>query len=82
MVSKFAGASELIKKYEAGIIFDPSDADGSISIIRMLNSQRKLLEKFSLNGERMINEEGLDLINTAKRHIKVYEEVIASSGSH
>jgi glycosyltransferase involved in cell wall biosynthesis len=82
MVSKFAGASELIKKYDAGIIFDPSDTDGSISIIRMLNSQRKLLEKFSLNGQRMIAEEGLDLINTAKRHMKVYEEVIASSGCH
>ena len=78
MVSKFAGASEMIEKYEAGVIFNPFDIDKTINVIRMLNSQRELLRKFSLNGRKMMEEEGLDLVSTTKKHIKVYNEILAS----
>ena len=75
MVSKFAGASEMVRKYEAGIIFDPFDIDGAIDAIRLLNSHRELLEKFSLNGEKMMTEEGLDLFSTTKKHIRAYDSI-------
>ena len=74
MVSKYAGASEMIERYDAGLIFDPFDIDGTVKIIRMLNSNRDLLKKFSSNGQRMIIEEGLDLITTAKKHIRIFNE--------
>lgn len=77
MVSKFAGASEMVRKYEAGVIFDPFDMSGAIDVIRLLNSHRDLLEKFSLNGQRMMTEEGLDLLTTTKKHIKIYQEIKA-----
>ncbi|MGC8516266.1 MAG: glycosyltransferase family 4 protein [Thermoplasmata archaeon] len=79
MVSKFAGSAELIKKYDAGIIFDPFDIEGIMNTIRMLNSNSIMLKKLSLNGQRMMAEEGLDLLNTAERHMKLYESVIALS---
>ena len=82
MVSKFAGASEIVGKYEAGVIFDPYDTVGAIDVIKFLNSHRELLEKFSLNGQRMMTEEGLDLLNTTKKHIRVYEETRASIKKH
>jgi glycosyltransferase involved in cell wall biosynthesis len=78
MVSKFAGASEMVGRYEAGIIFDPFGIDDTINIIRLLNSQREILKNFSSNGQKMMAEEGLDLLNTTKRHMRVYEEVIGS----
>jgi glycosyltransferase involved in cell wall biosynthesis len=74
MVSKYAGASEMIERYDAGLIFDPFDIDGTVKIIRMLNSNRDLLKKFSSNGQRMMIEEGLDLITTAKKHIRIFNE--------
>lgn len=74
MVSKYAGASEMIERYDAGLIFDPFDIDGTVKIIKMLNSNRELLKKFSSNGQRMIIEEGLDLITTAKKHIRIFNE--------
>jgi glycosyltransferase involved in cell wall biosynthesis len=80
MVSKFAGASEMVSKYEAGVIFDPFNTDGAIKIIGFLNSHRELLEKFSINGQRMITEEGLDLLSTTKKHIKLYTETSTSVG--
>lgn len=79
MVSKFAGASEMVEKYEAGVIFNPFDIDKTINIIRTMNSHRELLSKFSLNGRRMMEEEGLDLVSTTKKHIKVYNEILASA---
>ena len=78
MVSKFAGASEMVRKYEAGVIFDPFDIDSAIDIIQLLNSHRELLKKFALNGQRMLSEEGLDLLSTTKKHIKVYKEIETS----
>ena len=53
-----------------------------MKIIGMLNSHRELLKKFSLNGERMIIEEGLDLITTAKKHILIFNEVRDSIRNH
>lgn len=82
MVSKYAGISEMVESYKSGLIFDPFDIDGTIKIIGMLNSHRELLKKFSLNGERMIIEEGLDLITTAKKHILIFNEVRHSIRNH
>lgn len=78
MASKFAGASEMVEKYVAGVIFDPFNTDGAVKVIRFLNSHRELLEKFSLNAQRMMTEEGLDLLSTTKKHIKLYEETRAT----
>lgn len=79
LVSKFAGAAELIRRYDAGIVFDPYDMTEAIKIIRMLNLNRDLLTEFSRNGERMMAGEGLDLVSTTERHMKVYEEAYTKS---
>lgn len=71
-VSKFAGISELVKKYEAGIVFDPFDFESFLRDTKAINSDRSLLRKFSENGKKMIEEEGLSLVKSVERTEKIY----------
>lgn len=75
IVSKYAGIAELIQKYNAGIIFNPDDAEDSIQkIIFLINNNSSLVEYLN-NAEDMIKSEGLDLVSSTKKTIEIYEEI-------
>jgi rhamnosyl/mannosyltransferase len=76
MVSKFAGISELIKKYDAGIVFDPNDICDSVQKIVKIEKNRDLLTKYICNAERMIKGEELDLASTTKKTMNIYYETL------
>ena len=74
LVSKFAGISELIEKHKAGLVFDPLDIMDSIDKIKFIVDNRLSLKYYIENASNMIESEGLDLISSTKRTIKIYEE--------
>ena len=74
LVSKFAGISELIEKHKAGLVFDPLDIMDSIDKIKFIIDNRLSLKYYIENASNMIESEGLDLISSTKRTIKIYEE--------
>lgn len=75
LVSKYAGISELIDKYKAGLIFDPNDEKDFIIKMRLAITDKDLLSSFSHNGMEMIRQEGLDLLSTTTRTVQIYEDI-------
>ena len=76
MVSKFAGISELIKRYDAGIIFDPTDICDSVKKIVKIAKNGDFLSKYICNAEKMIIKEELDLTSTTKKTMNIYYEAL------
>ena len=76
MVSKFAGISELIKRYDAGIIFDPNDICDSVQKIVKIVKNGDFLRQYICNAEKMIIGEELDLASTTKKTMNIYYEVL------
>lgn len=75
LVSKYAGIAELIKKYNAGLIFDPNDIEASIRKILFLLNNHSYLIDYRNNAEHMIKSEGLDLISSTEKTIKIYNDI-------
>lgn len=74
LVSKYAGISELISRYDAGLIYDPKDVEGAVSKLLTFVRNRQNLKPYVKKAFGMLTMEGLDLTSTVQRTIDIYEE--------
>ncbi len=74
IVSKYAGIAELIRKYNAGIVYEPGDFNGLIVVLTAFLSRLGDLEQMVENGKRLILEEQISLTSTIKKTIHVYHK--------
>lgn len=76
IVSKYAGISELIIKYNAGIIYEPEQFENLIVKLELLLKNSEQVQYFVDNGKRMILEEELSLQSTTQKVIDIYDECL------
>jgi glycosyltransferase involved in cell wall biosynthesis len=74
IVSKYAGIAELIRKYNAGIVYDPGDFKGLIVALTPFLCRLEELQQLAENGKRLISEEQLSLSSTIKKTTHVYHK--------
>ena len=77
IVSKYAGISELIIKYNSGLIFDPLNEEDSIIKLRYAFENREKMKVLITNGNKMMDEEGLDIESSVKNTAKIYDDILA-----
>ena len=77
VVSIYAGISELIARYDAGITYDPLSerSERVFDIIREIHSDKEKYNRYINNGLKMLNSEGLTLKASVERTICIYNEV-------
>ena len=75
LVSKYAGVSELINKYNAGMVFDPRNVSEAIDKIKFILNNREKLSYYINNGVEMIENEDLDLMSATKSTIDIYNDI-------
>ena len=76
VVSKYAGISELLRKYRSGIIYDPFSGTNVFEIIARFNASACDRDNLVHNAEAMIATEGLTLCSAVEKTLKYYEEVV------
>ena len=83
VVSVYAGISELIARYDAGITYDPLSerSERVFDIIREIHSDKEKYNRYINNGLKMLNSEGLTLKASVERTIYIYNEVKPMDGS-
>jgi len=77
VVSVYAGISELIARYDAGITYNPLSerSERVFDIIREIHSDKEKYNRYINNGLKMLNSEGLTLKASVERTICIYNEV-------
>lgn len=75
IVSKYAGISDLIKKYNAGIIYDPNNFNFLVNQLNGIARHSSTIEKFISNGRKLIVEENLTLGETTKKIVEMYNHI-------
>lgn len=75
IVSKYAGISELIIKYNAGIVYDPNEFNLLVNKIKELINNHSKINEFVSNGKKLIEHEGLSLTSTTLKMVKIYKQV-------
>lgn len=76
IVSKYAGISELIKRYGAGFVVDPLDPNQIVEALQTIlfdDSVRKRIADFA---KSMVLNEGLTLKDATLRTVKTYESLL------
>ena len=76
IVSKYAGIAELIRKYDAGIVYDPENFEKMIIDINDVLNNHEKIQQFIENGKKLISEEQLTLYETTRKVIDVYYKSI------
>lgn len=76
IVSKFAGISELVEKYNAGIIYDPNNFNFLMDRLFNIIHNTHKIEEFISNGKKLILEENLSLQYTTKRIVELYNQIL------
>ena len=78
VVSIYAGISELIVRYEAGITYNPltERPERVLEIIREVYSDQNKYRKYIENGVNMLHSEDLTLGMSVKRTIRIYKELL------
>jgi len=75
VVSVYAGISELIKKYDAGITYNPL-SEGVFHTIKEVYSNQRKYYGYIKNSLTMLQLEGLTLEMSAKRTVSIYKELL------
>jgi glycosyltransferase involved in cell wall biosynthesis len=76
IVSKYAGISELVSKYNAGIVYDPNDFNFLLSeLIKIVNKPSKINDIIS-NGQKLIRKENLTLEGSTKNVVEIYYQIL------
>lgn len=79
LVSKYAGISDLIRKYDVGVIYEPDSVisfeEGFTKIMNLKNDS-----EFSKRVKTLFEEEELDIVRTTKRTTKIYGQLMAKGG--
>ena len=75
-VSRFAGISEIIKKYESGFVFNPLSDTGTFGRILSINRNDFKRQELIDNGRRMIHDEKLGIADTVKQTVDVYFQTL------
>jgi len=78
IISKYAGISEYILKYNAGYVVDPFNFNEIIEIIKYINLNRGILNVLRENGRKMITMEEMTKNGSIRKTLEVYREVISS----
>lgn len=77
VVSVYAGINELVKKYEAGVMYNPLNERSEIvfRIIREVYSDHEKYKKYINNGLKMLHSESLTLKASVERTVCIYNGV-------
>jgi glycosyltransferase involved in cell wall biosynthesis len=76
-VSEFAGTSEIIKKYNSGLVFNPFSSQGIFSRILTITGDDLKIRTLTENGRQMIQEEKLRLVDTVKHTVEIYLQALS-----
>ena len=76
IVSKYAGISELIKKYKAGIVYDPNNFPSLVDELINISGKIPKIQEFISNGEKLIEDECLSLEKTTEKVIEMYYQIL------
>jgi glycosyltransferase involved in cell wall biosynthesis len=79
IVSKYAGISELILKYDAGLVVDPYNVEDFAKKLNLLIYNEKLKEKYISNAYRMIKIEKLIWEDIINKTIDIYKEILSQA---
>jgi len=77
IISKYAGISEYILKYNAGYVVDPFNFNEIIEIIKYINLNRGILNVLRENGRKMMTMEEMTKNGSIRKTLEVYREVIS-----
>lgn len=78
IVSKYAGISELIRKYGAGIVYDPGKRENLIVNLDKILHNPKRIQQFVENGKRLVLEESLSISDTTNRVLEIYYHALGT----
>jgi len=78
IVSKYAGISEYVSRYNAGYVVDPFHFNEIIEIIKYVNLNRGILNVLRENGRKMITMEEMTKNGSIRKTLEVYGEVISA----
>ena len=78
IVSMYAGISELIKRYNAGIVYDPNNFNLLVNELIDISKNPSKIRNFISNGRKLINEENLSLYKTTKKVIELYNKILGN----
>ena len=76
IVSKYAGVSELIEKYNSGFVYDPYGKVNVFQIALNLRKSYSYILSIIQEGRLMISSEGLSLDCAVERTVNYYKEMI------
>ncbi|MEM4089996.1 MAG: glycosyltransferase family 4 protein [Thermoplasmatales archaeon] len=76
IVSKYAGISELIEKYNSGFVYDPYGIINVFEIANELGKSRSRINGMVQRGTLMISRECLTLKSTVERTVLCYRELV------
>ncbi len=76
IISKYAGFSELIGKYDAGIVFDPFEIGDLTENVVNVYQDNSLYSRLIENSQLMIKEEALSLEDSVSRTYGIYLQVL------
>ena len=76
IISKYAGISELIIKYNAGIVYDPQHFDFLLNTLNDVVNRPAQIEEFISNGRKLIEGENLSLYRTTKKVVEIYYQIL------
>ena len=81
VVSKYAGSSEIIDEYNAGIVIDPFNFKSSAeAMIDLLNNAQKLYE-FRKNGIKMLAKGYFTIDWTINKTLEIYRKIVKQEKS-
>ena len=78
IVSMYAGISELIKRYNAGIVYDPNNFNLLVNELIDISKNPSKIRNFISNGRKLINEENLSLYKTTKKVVELYNKILGN----
>ncbi len=82
ILSKYAGSSEIVRKYGTGAIIDPFDIEGTAKVITDLLSDDTKLSEFRINTTKMLSDGPFTINRTVKETVDIYREVIEQYQAH
>ena len=76
-VSEFAGISEIVKRYQCGIIFNPLSDKGVFSKLISISKDNAAMQSMKENGKEMLLREKLRIEDTIKETVNIYSQLLS-----
>lgn len=75
-VSEFAGISEIVKKYQCGVVFNSFSDKGVFGKLISISEDNKAIQTMKENGKEMILREKLRIEDTIEKTVNIYSQLL------